>query len=434
MEVDTAGDAFFVAFPTARARSCGGGGAGGARRARAAGADGRAHRRGERRGDGLRRVRGASRGADRRRSARGSGRRERVDGGARPGATGSSTSGSTGSRTWRRPSGSTSSARASIPAEVACIARTCPCRRRRSSAASGSSPRSSSCSTRRTIRLVTLTGPGGHRQDAARSAGGGRGRGRLPGRGVLGSTRAARDPALVVARVAQALDDAASGRPSRARRPRASGSGRRLARPARQRGAPAARAGGDGVRLRRCRRADDPHVTSRERLQLAGERTYPVPELAARRCGRAVPRPRGGRRRAARAAPRSRTLPEARAAAAGARAGGGADGRLHPEQLLERLSPAARPAEGRAGRGSAAADAARHDRVELRAARRRGATALRRSACSPAAARTRRPSRLRTRIRTRCSPCSTRASLRRARRRRTVAALLDARDHPRVRR
>ena len=50
---------------------------------------------------------------------------------------------------------------------------------------------------------------------------------------------------------------------------------------------------------------------------------------------------------------------------------------LGPEQLLERIGAAARPAQGRPRRRRAPCNAARHDRLELRPARRRRTAALR---------------------------------------------------------
>ena len=82
-----------------------------------------------------------------------------------------------------------------------------------------------------------------------------------------------------------------------------------------------------------------------------------------------------------------------------------------PEQLVERLSRAPRPAEGGPGRRSAAADAARDDRVVVRLARARGAAPLPRALrVRGQLQRTRRRRPCATPTRTRCSRCSTRAS------------------------
>ena len=58
---------------------------------------------------------------------------------------------------------------------------------------------------REDVRLLTLTGPGRHGQDAARAPGGRRARRGLPGRRLLRRARADRRPALVLPTIAQTL-------------------------------------------------------------------------------------------------------------------------------------------------------------------------------------------------------------------------------------
>ena len=153
-------------------------------------------------------------------------------------------------------------------------------------------------------------------------------------------------------------------------------------------------------------------VTSRERLRVSGEQTYPVPPLAesdgealfttrARAVDPAFTPSESVRELCVRLdeLPLALELAAARTAL------------FSPEQLLEQALPAPRPAQGLARRRSAAADAARDDRVVVRPPLRRRADAS--SAGSPssrAAAPTRLPMRSPRPIRTPCSRFSTRAS------------------------
>ena len=183
-------------------------------------------------------------------------------------------------------------------------------------------------------------------------------------------------------------------------------------------------------------------ATSRTPLRLSGERAYRVPQLAldeavelfAERAQAAAPDFRlddGERGRG-----RGDLLP-ARPPAARDRAGRAAGADAHAPGAPAPPRPAAAAADGRrAGRRRAPAHAARHDRVELRPAARAGASAVPAGwACSSAASGSRRPrpsatrpTPRRPRLARRDEPAA--ATPRGLRRR---AALLDARDDPRVR-
>ena len=148
-------------------------------------------------------------------------------------------------------------------------------------------------------------------------------------------------------------------------------------------------------------------VTSRELLRVQGEVEYAVPPLAERRrwrssAERSQLEPSDDDRRAL---PPPRRLPLAveLAAARTSAAPPGAD----PGAALA----APRPAQGRARRRPAPADAAGDDRLVLRAALdRRSSGSSPASRSSPAAARWRQPKRWPRPTSTRCNRCSTRAS------------------------
>ena len=191
--------------------------------------------------------------------------------------------------------------------------------------------------------------------------------------------------------------------------------GQAAARPARQRRAPAARAGGDGVSPERRRRADGPRhepraAPARRRAHVPGARAR------GRRRGRAVlaraadAGVRAGALRRGRGA-----LRQARAAAAGARARGRAD------------ASSSRPSSSSSGSRSGST-CSRAAGMRIRASGRCAPRSSGATTCSTseeqrlfrASQRLRRRlhvrgrrSRLRRRTRTRCSLCSTRASLRR---------------------
>ena len=144
-------------------------------------------------------------------------------------------------------------------------------------------------------------------------------------------------------------------------------------------------------------------VTTRERLQLPGEHVYAVPPMS-ETDGEAL-----FRSRAATVGVELEASEELRNAVRaigqpppGARAGGGAHGRLQPGAAPRPALPAPRPAQGRTWGGRAAGDAALDDRLEPRPARRRRAGAV------SAAERVRRRSRrLQLRVRgagRRCGP------------------------------
>ena len=149
-------------------------------------------------------------------------------------------------------------------------------------------------------------------------------------------------------------------------------------------------------------------VTSRELLRVRGEVEYPVPPLAepeavelfcARRAARA------GRDRSRELCRALDNLPLALELAAARTSV------LSPEQILERLVAAARPAQGRPRRRPAPADAAGDDRVvATTCSPTRSSGSSPGSPSSPAAARSRRPRRSRTPTSTRSSRSSTRAS------------------------
>ena len=223
-------------------------------------------------------------------------------------ADGSPTSASTGSRTSPPPSASTSSA---------------PTRSRRSRASTDANlpiPATPFLGRERELRpvsrarhpdgarLVTLTGSRRHRQDAARAPGGGRALGRVRRRRVLRRSRAA-------ARARRRSDAAVADAVGLGRRRRPRGVARRAARAARARQprAPARRRG----RRRRAARRARPVVlaTSRGPLRLVGRARAARRAARARGGGRAVREPcrrgrpadRGGRRPSARSAAASTT-------------------------------------------------------------------------------------------------------------------------------
>ena len=160
VEVDTQGDAFFFAFPTAPGALAA---ASALHRCARLRPDQRARRPAHRDAAadrrGLRRRRRPPRGPHRRRRPRRAGARLVLDCPARR-ASSSPTSASTGSRTSPLPSASTNSETASFRRSSRSTARTCPCPRRPSSGASASLPRSSTLLAE-DARLLTLTGPGG---------------------------------------------------------------------------------------------------------------------------------------------------------------------------------------------------------------------------------------------------------------------------------
>ena len=236
---------------------------------------------------GLRRRRRPPRGADRGRGPRRPGARLAVD--ARRSSTreGSRDLGEHRLKDLSRARARLPARRRRLPAaEDALTARTCRCPRRRSSVASGSSPRSRELLARDDVRLVTLTGPGRHGQDAARAPGRRRGRRTRFPDGVfwvpLAPLRTRRSCSPTIA---QALGAERAGRtlPATSR----SADGKRCCSllDNAEHSAPE-RAGALAGCSRRARRLDAARHEP-ERLQLRASASTPVPPLR-----------RGGRRRA----------------------------------------------------------------------------------------------------------------------------------------
>ena len=278
------------------------------------------------------------------------------------------TSASTGSRTSPRPSASTSSATASSRRSSRSTARTCPCPRRRSSGASSELAEVVALLSDEATRLLTLTGPGGTGRLASRCRPRPRSSEPFPDGVWWVPLAPLRDPALVLETAAQVA------RLRRTASPSTSPTSDAL--PLRQ-----LRAGGGGGAELAALLAACPNlevlVTSRERLRVRGEQTYPVPPLAestARRSssrapGRSIP-PSTPTRLCAELCVRLDELPLAlELAAARTRA-------LQPRAAPRAALAASRPAQGRPRRRSAPADPASDDRVVVRPADARRSSAL----------------------------------------------------------
>ena len=314
------------------------------------------------------------------------------------------TSASTGSRTSPPPSASTSSETATSRRSSPSTARTCPCLRRPSSAASRSSPRCVELLGADDTRLLTLTGPGGTGKTRLALQAAGLASDAYPGRRVV-------DPARAASRSrARARDSGSDARLEE--RPRRAHLRQGDALPLRQ-----LRAG------RGCRRLSSPASlpraptwTSSSRAGSAcaspGEQTYPVPPLA--EIGRrgalhgACPRrrsclhpERGG----------PRALPAPRRASARARARRRPHGALQPRAAARASSRSASTCSR-----ATATPIPGSRRCARRSSGRTTSSQTTRSASSagspssPEAAPTRLPRRSPRPTRTRCSRCSTRAS------------------------
>ena len=152
-------------------------------------------------------------------------------------------------------------------------------------------------------------------------------------------------------------------------------------------------------------------VTSRELLQLPGEQAYPVPPLAEEDGVELFTvRARASRPGFTPSPDHAGALRVARQPATRARAGGGAGARPKPRAAARASRRQARPAQGGAWCRSSPTDPARHHRMELRPSDGgRASASLLGSQSSAAAARSKRLKRSQTPISTPFSPSSTRA-------------------------